>query len=100
VADASALDVARYRAQRLARYATVIAEARSRSLRRTKAQPRDLPRRGGEVTPQHRFILVGPHGVSLIAGVKPRGQATRLRVSTGVSTRHSHGRDRAPGAQP
>jgi hypothetical protein len=50
VADATALDVAHYRAQRLARYATVIAEARSRSLRRTKAQPRDLPRRGGEVT--------------------------------------------------
>ena len=30
--DATALDVARYRGQRLARYATVIAEARSRGV--------------------------------------------------------------------
>jgi hypothetical protein len=36
----------------LARYATVVAEARAGGLRRTKAQPRHLPRRDVDAEPQ------------------------------------------------
>ncbi|HWC26444.1 MAG TPA: hypothetical protein VG474_07670, partial [Solirubrobacteraceae bacterium] len=89
--DANALDVARYQGQRLARYASAVAEARNKGAFAVR-RPSPENFRGATLRDASPATATRTE-----APVTDQRVADPLRAETRVPTRHWHGRDRTPG---